>query len=183
MGLELNRGTRRHGSHRRSDRGMSLVEVVIASFIMLILALGVLPLFTRSMASNASGADSTYVANMATERAEEFLQLAYDSPQLVIPLGQPERVFQEVYTESAGDFVPGTAETARTAGESPLWTRVTTVRQYNVNDLATPIPGEDPLNPNPSAQVKEIEVAVAGLREGGPLGASRALTVRVLKSP
>lgn len=170
-----------YGAGGRS--GMSLVEVVIASFILLILALGVVPLFTRSMASNASGADSTRVSNMATEGAERFLQLDYHDPALEIPLGDLSRVVEEVYTEEDGDFIPGTEATALTAGKTPLWTRVSTIRQFNVNDLTNPIPGEDPLNPNPSAQVKEIQVAVEGLRRGGPLGSTKSLTVRVLKSP
>ena len=184
--MELTRSAdRRRGAG--SAAGMSLIEVVIASFILLVIALGVLPLFTRSMASNASGADSTYVANMATERAEELMQLDYAAEPLRIGLGDQERVYNEVYVAATDTkpegWIDGTEATATTAGRTPQWTRVTTIRQYNVNDLSTPVPGEDPLNPNPSAQIKEIEVRVAGLRSAGPLGNSRDLAVRVLKSP
>ena len=167
---------------RRGESGLSLIEVVLASLILLIIALGVIPMFTRSMASNVSGADSTELANMATERAEEMFQLPFDSPRLTIEQGKTSLVTNEVYTREDDAFVSGTAADAVSDGKLPLWTRVTTVQQYNVNDLTTPIVASSPLNPDPSAQVKEIVVAVAGLREGGPLGASRSLTVRVLKS-
>ena len=119
---------------------------------------------------------------MATERAEEMFQLPFDSPRLTIEQGKTSLVTNEVYTREDDAFVSGTAADAVSDGKLPLWTRVTTVQQYNVNDLTTPIVASSPLNPDPSAQVKEIVVAVAGLREGGPLGASRSLTVRVLKS-
>lgn len=165
------------------QRGMSIVEVVLASLILLILALGIIPLFTRSMASNASGADSTEVSNMATERAESMLQLPFDSVDLTLPDGEISLVTNEVYTREDEEFIPGTAADAVSAGKQPLWTRTTTVQQFNVNDLTNPIPGSPAGTPDPSAQIKQIEVTVAGLREGGPLGASKSLTVRVMKSP
>lgn len=162
--------------------GMSLVEVVLASLILLLIAIGILPMFTRSMASNVAGSDSTYLSNMAVERAEELLQLPYDSPDLTVPDGLDSLVVEEVYTAQDEAFILGTAATARSADKLPVWTRVTTVQQFNVNDLTTPVPGTPVGFPDQSATVKQIEVAVSGLREGGPLGVSRSLTVRVLKA-
>jgi hypothetical protein len=120
---------------------------------------------------------------MAVERAEELLQLPFDAPDLTLAAGDTSLVFEEVWTRQDGRFITGTEATARSAGKYPMWVRVTTIRQFNVNDLTTPVPGSPAGTPDPSAQVKEIEVAVSGLREGGPLGASRNLTVRALKSP
>lgn len=167
----------------RGQRGMSLIEVVLASLLLLVIAVGVLPMFIRSMASNAAGADATQVSNMAVERAEELLQLPFDAPDLTLAAGDTSRVFEEVWTREDGRFITGTETTARSADKYPMWVRVTTIRQFNVNDLTTQVPGSPAGTPDPSAQLKEIEVAVTGLREGGPLGASRNLTVRVLKSP
>lgn len=162
---------------------MSLVEVMLASLILLIIALGIIPLFARAMRSNQSGAESTFVANMAVARAEEFLQLDYDAAVLQIPEGDLSRVYNEVYLREKGEFVDGVPSDYTAPSETPLWTRVTTLRQYNVNDLTTPVPGEPATNPNPSAQLKEIEVTVTSLRQGGPLGTADPLVVRVLKSP
>lgn len=183
MGVELNtaRTTGRTGAG--GALGMSLIEVVIASLILLLLALGIVPLFTRSMISNTSGAESTRVANMASERAEELFQLPFNSPVITLDVGDTELTMDEVYTEEDGDFIAGTAAEARGAGKTPLWTRTSRIRQFNVNELNTPLPGEDPTAPTGSVHVKEIQVTVVGLREGGgPLGQSKALTVRVLKS-
>lgn len=184
MGLELRTMKTRLGRTAGGGPmlGMSLIEVVIASLILFLLALGIVPMFTRSMASNTAGAESTRVANMATQRAEELFQLPWDSPEITIPTGDLEVVRNEVYTEEDGTFIAGTAAEAETDGKSPLWTRVTRIRQFNVNDLNDPLPGEDPLNPTGDVHVKEIQVTVQGLRQGGPLGNSQDLTVRLLKS-
>lgn len=185
MEMELSARTLGAGARSGSgrQRGMSIIEVVLASLILLILALGIIPLFTRSMASNASGADSTRVSNMATERVEQLLQLPFDSAELTLPEGAPSLVTEEVYTREDEAFIAGTEADAVSNGKLPLWTRTTTIQQFNVNDLDTPIEGSPPTNPDPSAQIKRIEVTVAGLREGGPLGVSKSLTVRVMKSP
>lgn len=162
---------------------MSMIEAVLAAVILLLIAVGILPMFTRSMASNASGADSTYVSNMATARAEEMLQLPFDAEPLTLAAGSTSRVFDEVYTEEDGTFIVGTEATAKSAGKRPLWTRVTTIRQFSISDLDTPIAGTASTSPDLSVHIKEIEVEVGGLRQNGPLGGSKNLAVRVLKSP
>ena len=58
-------------------RGFTLVEVLIAAAILLVVALGILPLFMRSIVSNMEGSDHTQVANAARARAEEFFQLPF----------------------------------------------------------------------------------------------------------
>lgn len=181
MGLELRT---RLGSAAGAGpmRGMSLIEVVIASLILLLLALGIVPMFTRAMASNTAGAESTRVANMATERAEELYQLPWDAAELIINPGDLELIHNEVYTEEDGTFIEGTVSDAESDGKSPLWSRVTRIRQFNVNNLDNPLPGEDPLSPTGNVHVKEIQVTVEGLRRGGPLGSPQDLTVRFLKS-
>jgi len=190
MGLELSR--REAGPKAvNGESGTSLVEAVLASLILMLIAVGILPMFTRSMASNVAGSDSTYVSNMATERTEEFLQLNFDADPLRLADGATSRVYNEVYirdypssTSSAYEevWIDGTlADVA--AEDRALWTRVTTIRQFSITDLTTPIAGTPGTDPNGAVHVKEIEVAVAGLREGGPAGVSKQITVRALKSP
>jgi Tfp pilus assembly protein PilV len=55
-----------------TERGLSIVEVLIASALLLIIALGILPLFSRSIISNRQGLDSTEVSNMARTQMEEY---------------------------------------------------------------------------------------------------------------
>jgi len=177
MGLELIRG-------RRSQAGFSLIEGLIAALIALIIILGVLPLFALALRSNLSGAESTSVANLAQARAEEYYQYPFnDSPELTIPVGSDQLVVDEVWTREDDGWIAGTEASALADGKTPIWTRRTRVRQFNVNDL---LAGEGPLDGGADpqqVQLKEIEVAVAGTRQAGnPLGGGKALTVRVYKS-
>ena len=128
---------------------------------------------------------------MATERTEEFLQLDFNAEPLRLAAGATSRVYNEVYVRdypSAGAstyeevWIDGTLADV-SAEDRPLWTRVTTIRQYSITDLADPLPGTAGTEPNTAVHVKEIEVEVAGLREGGPVGASKEITVRTLKAP
>lgn len=167
----------------RREAGFSLIEGLIAALIALIIILGVLPLFALALRSNLSGAESTSVANLAQARAEEFYQYPFNSEELTIPGGSDQLVVDEVWTKEDDGWIAGTEASALSDGKTPIWTRQTRVRQFNVNDF---LQGGGPLDGGAvpeSVQLKEIEVAVAGTRQGGnPLGGGKALTVRVYKS-
>ena len=179
----------------RRAAGFSLVEAILASLILLVVALGVLPLFTRAMASNFSGAESTSLSNLATERAEELYQLPFDHPLLIIPVGSTERVIDEIWTVprrtpstpapvfTDGQWRAGSPDEA-TADEMVVWSRRTRVRQFNINDLLTDDPTPlDGGTPPGSVHVKEIDVEVAsGRADGIALGPNRALRVRLFKA-
>jgi hypothetical protein len=68
----------------------------------MVIALGVLPLFSRAMASNLSGSESTSLSNMAATRAEELYQLDFDHDLLTVPVGATEVVRDEVWTDEHG---------------------------------------------------------------------------------
>lgn len=176
MGLALTRD-------RRSQAGFTLIEGLIAALIALIIILGVLPLFALALRSNLSGAESTSVANLAQARAEEYYQYPFNGDELTIPVGSEELFVDEVWTKEDDGWIAGTEASALADDKTPIWTRRTRVRQFNVNDL---LAGEGPLDgdaPLEQVQLKEIEVAVASTRQAGnPLGGGKALTVRVYKS-
>jgi len=59
--------------HRRTgrrDAGFSIIEALIAAAILLIIALGLLPLFTRSISDNVSGNDATQATNGSRTRSK-----------------------------------------------------------------------------------------------------------------
>jgi hypothetical protein len=153
--------------------GFTVIEVLVASVLFLMIALGVLPLFTRSIVSNAEGFDHTRVATFARARGEEFMQLPFDSPELALVTGT-ERVFDEYYSQSTSEWIDGTAP----VGDPALWTRTTTIRQFNISDLATPLADTAPAE---NVHLKEITVAVESAR-GGALGVGKRITVRLFKA-
>ena len=137
----------------QGERGFSLVEVLIASLIMLFVALGIIPMFTMAMRSNLQGSENTRAANYARERLEHFWQLPFDHPDLAIAAGT-ELTLNEYYDETLNRWTDGVAP-----GDA-LWTRETVIRQFAVDDLATPISkaqaDEDPVR----VQLKEITVSI-----------------------
>ncbi len=173
--------------------GVSLVEVLIASSMMMIVLLGILPLFLRSVTNNQEGMAATEVTNHSRSRVEEMFQLTFDHPNLTLAAGTALTVdesWSPGAIDHAGDseerWFPGPPSDHPTR---PIhWWRTTTVRQFGVNDISddpadnrrfsTPLASNtDPI----FVHFKEIQVTLQSTRESGVLGPSKALTVRVLK--
>ena len=169
-----------------SARGFSLIEVLIAAVILLVILLGIVPLFLRASVNRQAGRESTSVASYARSQAEALLQLPFDHEDVSVPAGQDALSLVEY-------LVPGShvwSDDNSLAGDAQ-WVRTTRVEQFGTADLLdgdtdgdgdsldTPLPGgTDPR----SVQLKQIEVAVTSPRDGGAFGAGQELTVRVLKA-
>jgi len=162
---------------KRSERGFSLIEVLVAAAILLVIALGLVPLYSRSIRSNVEGFDYTHVSNSAKSRAEEYRQLPFSSPALTVPPGSTELEVPDFYSSLDHRWMDEAEWADAEAGDVALFTRTTTVRQFRTGDLTTPIDGGEP------AHLKEITVAVEGSREAGHVfGAGKVIAVRVFKS-
>lgn len=159
---------------RRPDAaGFSIVEVLVAAVILAVIALGLIPLYTRSIRSNVEGFDYTRVSNFAKSRAEEYVQLPFDATPLVIPGGSEELEVQDFYSDAEREWV-----TTLDGGDVALFTRTTVVRQFHTSDLGDPLDGSDT-----NASVKEITIRVEGSRAAGsPLGAGKTIAIRVMKA-
>jgi len=174
------------GADARGPRGFSLIEVLIAALLLLVILLGIVPLFLRAMSSRQAGRESTAVGSYARTRAETLLQLPFNHPDLTVPGGAAQLEVVE-YLDGA------THQWSQDPALAPqaIWVRTTRVRQFGSADLLDgdtdgdgnhldlPLPGGT--NPR-SIQLKEIEVAIESPRDGGPLGAAEEITVRVLKA-
>ncbi|MGD2115802.1 MAG: hypothetical protein PVG07_12155 [Acidobacteriota bacterium] len=166
--------------------GFSLIEVLIAALLLLVILLGVVPLFIRSMTYRVEGRESTAVGSFARTRVETLLQLPFDHPDLTVPAGSNELETVEYRTLDGRVWSRDAA-----LADQAIWTRTTRVRQFGAGDLAdgdTDGDGDDldrplPGGTNPrSVQLKEIEVRIESPREAGPLGPAEELTVRALKA-
>lgn len=168
------------GSVRRSA-GFSLIEVLVAGLILLVIALGLIPLYTRSIRSNVEGFGYTQVSNFAKSRAEEYVQLPFNNARLTVPPGEEQLAACDCYSLEDHRWIDeADCPTTESACDTVLFNRTTTVQQFSVTDLANPLPGDAP----PAAvHLKEITVAVEGTREAGHvLGPGKTIAVRVLKA-
>lgn len=158
--------------------GFSLIEGLIAAALVLAIALGVLPLFTRSMINNEGGSDYTQISNAAKARAEELFELPFNSPLLAINTGT-DRIFEEYLSQRDKIWKPGVEADAAADSDLALLRRTSTIRQFNINDLSSPL---DNSAPPGSVQIREITVQVRSTRTGSPLGPGKQTAVRVFKS-
>lgn len=165
----------RTGSGTGSGKsGFSLLEVLIAAVILMVIALGLVPLYSRSIRSNLEGFDYTQVSNLAKSRAEEHIQLPFDDPRLTVPGGSTEASVDDFYSARDKEWVLVLDD-----GDSALFDRTTTVRQFSVGNVTEPLDGNAPPE---AVHLKEITVAVRANRAGAAFGPGKAITVRVFKS-
>lgn len=170
----------------RGRAGFSLIEVLIAGALLLVILLGILPLFVRSAVNRHSGRESTEVGSFARSRAEALLQLPFEHQDVSVPPGSTTFEVEEY-------LLPGSREWSTDSADEDdaIWIRTTRIQQFRTADLLdgdtdgdgnaldTPMDGGTDRR---SVQLKQIEVEVTSPREGGMLGAGEELTVRVLKA-
>jgi Tfp pilus assembly protein PilV len=162
----------------RRQFGFSLIEVMISALLLMVIALGVLPMFLQAAASNEIGREYMEVSNFAKSRAEEYAQNAFNSPALTITSGT-QLVASEYYSAKTRIWRPGTSATATSAGDLAMWVRTTTVRQFSISDLATPLAAGAPPE---TIHLKEITVDVQGVKLGNIPGSGKQATVRMMRS-
>ena len=169
---------KRHSAN--AQEGFSLIESLISLLTFMAISLSIVPLFSKSMANNDSGNGYLQSTNYARGVLEELKDLPFDSPRLTIPVGQTSLVTDEYYSVSSHTWQTGTPPLG-----DDLWTRTTTVRQFASQDWDDDGELNDPLDGGASldfVHLKEITVSVASVREGGPLGTGKLITLRHLKT-
>jgi type II secretory pathway pseudopilin PulG len=123
---------------RRGDAGFSIIEALIAAAILLIIALGLLPLFSRSISDNVSGNDATQATNGSRTEVEELLNVPFNNTRIVVPNGAVVEQTKDYWTNGdpaqIGDANEGWWSDATGHG-TVLWNRTTEVRQYSISDL------------------------------------------------
>ena len=186
---------------RRRERGTSLVEVLVAALLLVIVALGLVPLLTRAMASNVSGADSTTVSNYAKTGAENLRQASFFWQELIVPAGQTEGLQTYYWTRGdgreVGDGMEGWVRMAAAPDPDTILPppggrgavpgrRNTRVHYYNINDLSADSRFNDPLDGGIDpifVHLKDYEVEVEGVDTSSIiLGERRRIIVRTLKA-
>lgn len=67
---------------RRGERGLSLIEMLIALALLGFILLGILPLFMGSVKSNFSANEYTSIHNLSRDRLEQLMNLPFSDAQL-----------------------------------------------------------------------------------------------------
>lgn len=178
-----------------ANAGFSLLEVLVASLLLLVIALGLIPLFTRAMLDNASGRDSSTATNFDRNQIETLSALSFDAAELTLPAGQALLETKSTYSRGAANIDNDSSEVwspgvlANTA--LSRWTRTVRVQQFNASDLKdddfeldNPLPGG---TDRAQYQLKQIEVFVQGTNQstsalGVVLGGGPRVTFRTLRS-
>ncbi|HKI03713.1 MAG TPA: hypothetical protein VKK31_17165 [Thermoanaerobaculia bacterium] len=170
------------------ESGFSLIEVLIAAGILMMIALGILPIFAQAIVNNRAGADYTQATNHAKSELERLYSLPMNSPELAITAAPTVRT--EYFSQRDQKWVDGEApvDGDDPADDMALWTRTTTLQQFGVGALVDTDRDGKLDNPLPAGTAdsfvhfKEIEVRVESGRGGGPLGAGKRITLRILKA-
>jgi prepilin-type N-terminal cleavage/methylation domain-containing protein len=176
-----------------TNGGFSLIEVLVAALLLLVIALGLIPLFTRAMIDNASGRDATTATNFDRTQLETMSAVPFDFAKMTVPNGQP-------FLESEESFSRGTLNVDNDSGEvwtagvptnlaTVRWTRRTRVRQYQAIDVKGHVFASPKVGGTDEAfvQVKEVEVMIQGANRsatllGNVLGGGPQVTFRLMSA-
>jgi hypothetical protein len=163
------------------------VEVLVAVALIGFIMIGVLPMFAKSMTNNVEGNQLSEVTNRARAHLEDLLGQPFDSPKLTVPIGEDELLVREMWSSAQERWYD---ETTFPGQETPLFTRVTVVRQFNLTavsatDFELETSERVPGGTSPAlVHLKEIEVRV---NSGPPtllsmLGRSKSINLKALKA-
>jgi len=164
-------------SARADERGMSLIEVLIALTILAFALLGLMPLFASAVKTTASANQLSNANTLAREKLEELSGYPRNDPR--ISEGAHANDLPSGYNPSSGAVCgPAPYQTCPTLGTNGWYvypyTRSYTVQQFNA--LITPVPAA------PTYTVKLVTVTVSPTQ--GPFPGLRQTTQSLfLRSP
>jgi Tfp pilus assembly protein PilV len=172
---------------RRGAAGFSIIEALIAAAILLIIALGLLPLFSRSINDNVSGNDATQATNGSRTQVEEMLLVPFSNDRMVVPAGATDLEAKTSYTAGAFNQTGDTDEgwwTDPAGHGSVLWSRRSQVRQYSISDLDDGALEDADAKPGGTeatfVHFKEVTVIVDNPKKD-LFGGGQGITLKVIK--
>jgi len=179
----------------RGEAGFNFIEVMVSVALLFLIAMMMLPIFSRATSLNLMGRESTVVSAYGRATQEDFAQLPFASQRLVVTAGN-ERTETQVWvpksvtsSDPADPLDPALGEwvaSGATGGRRQVWQRDVVVRQYSLDDLNDDGELNDPLpagTPNSRIHLQEVQVEVQSTREpGSPIGRGKRVVVTRLKA-
>ncbi len=142
----------------RAVAGFSLVEVLLASALLLVVVVSIMPLFSRALQSNAIGGQASAMATFSMEDLEEGNQATVDHAEWKLggsggTMVDDALVFAKEYWSGAAEDQLGDGgwQPDNSSGDLFLWERSAKVRKHSYADV---LPGN-------------LEVSGSGLTQVG----------------
>ena len=167
------------------SRGFSLIEMLIASFLLLLVVVGLVPLFAQSIRSNESAEETSDLLRAAQLQMEGLVQLPFNDSRITVDSGDKKVDDHQVYPWTSYQLVDeslvGDPSKIR---NRPVASEVT-IRHFNIAAIDDGIIDEnDALDAsmNPSlVHFKQIvmDVKRTDVAAGLPVGKSE---IQILKS-
>ena len=193
------RGLRRGAAARYPGGGYSLIEVLFASFLLLVVAISIIPMFTRALQSNLAGGRASAMATFAASDMEVVNQKTIDHEDYELEGTDFVSVATEYWnmgtdsTDNEGNKYLGDEvwQDDDTTGMI-LWERTTEVRKYAVSDILPIVDtsgttltgyGENPrifdlpLKPSEEGSKHLVEFRVQIKPYGNVFGAGKQITI------
>jgi len=127
---------------REAERGVTLVETLVALLILSLVALSILQIFTQGVQLNVTGADYTALTNAVKDKTEELLALAFNHVDLTAGVTHSETITNPPLAVSwrVGDHQirQGADDPTTSFGTDPL-VSTSTVTNANVKVIAVTV--------------------------------------------
>ena len=160
---------------RSSVAGFSVIEGLIAALLLLVVTLGILPLFSRAMKNNIKGNDSTRQSNAAIDAFESSGGVFFNSGGMAIAAGTTETVVTETLAlKKVATPTGGQDQTLSlrwelpadlAAGDVRVLDRQRTLRQYAFDDFSDDQDLENPLDGATEDRLVHLKVVDVELRD------------------
>ena len=146
---------------RTSEAGFSLIEGLVAAALLLIVTVGILPLFSRAMQNNAKGNDSTRQANGAVDELERSISMPFNSGPMDIVNGATQNVETRVIAlKNPPETISPRWELPADLGANdvPVTTRQRTLRQFSFDDFTDNQNFDSPLSGDVEDRLVQFKV-------------------------
>lgn len=176
----------------RPSSGFSLIELLIAAGLMMVIMIGTIPLFMRSVTDNMAGRESTHATNWSRSRLESVNGLPLDREMYEISglaTARQDHVYWDgdVWVSTPCPDVPAPTCGAPDPTFHPVWEQQLMLRQYNIKRPLDLAPGTvrffDPADALPGdtepifVHVREFGSRVASRKQSGALGQQKAINI------
>lgn len=158
-----------------SAAGFSVIEGLIAALLLLVVTLGILPLFSRAMNNNLKGNDSTRQANGATGAFESAVALPFNSGAMTVAAGTTQTVVVDTLAlKKIAAPSGGADQTLSTrwelpadlaAGDIQVMNRQRTLQQFSFDDYQDNQTFDTPLDGGVEPRLVHFKVVDISLQD------------------